>query len=255
MRSIGSRSVVALLALVALAGCEEERITTGSKHGQVDRRPSAEEEPETALLPPPVDFQETEFMESDRSRDPFRSFAKAFVQEGSDRIKSQRQVVLGQYTVDELRLAGIVTRIEPPRPMLVDPTGLGHFVTRGQFIGRPTVVQPPSGTGAAYEVNWRVDRVRDGDIVLIREDPANPDVPSATRVIALRTDDEQLVAAGEERAANSSDTLDRQVEELKRRLESMEQKPTVEVRELPRASGAPEAPREPAAVVKAPRTN
>ena len=95
MRSIGSRSVVALLALVALAGCEEERITTGSKHGQVDRRPSAEEEPETALLPPPVDFQETEFMESDRSRDPFRSFAKAFVQEGSDRIKSQRQVVLG----------------------------------------------------------------------------------------------------------------------------------------------------------------
>jgi len=97
--------------------------------------------------------------------------------------------------------------------------------------------------------------VRDGDIVLIREDPANPDVPSATRVIALRTDDEQLVAAGEERAANSSDTLDRQVEELKRRLESMEQKPTVEVRELPRASGAPEAPREPAAVVKAPRTN
>lgn len=243
-------------AVTVLVGCEEERITTGSGQKQVERKSSAEEGQESAFLPPPVDFQEAEFMESDRSRDPFRSFAKTFVQEGSERIKSQRQVVLGQYSVDELRLVGIVTRINPPKAMLVDPTGVGHVVTRGQFIGQPTVVQPPSGSGAAYEVNWRIDRVRDGDIVLIREDPANPDVPSATRVIALRTDDENLVAAGEGQVAPSPEALDRQVEELKKRLESMEQKPTVEIRELPRPAGSTaQAPQGAPAVVKAPRTN
>jgi type IV pilus assembly protein PilP len=35
-------------------------------------------------------------------------------------------------------------------------------------------------------VNWRVDSIRDGDVVLVRSDPANPDVPTATRVIPLR---------------------------------------------------------------------
>jgi len=30
-----------------------------------------------------------------------------------------------------------------------------------------------------------VDRVRAGDVVLVREDPKNPEIPSSTRVIAL----------------------------------------------------------------------
>ena len=64
----------------------------------------------------------------------------------------------------------------------------GHVVHEGQFVGRSEVVQ--GGTsGAEYEINWRVDRIRDTDIVLVREDPANPDVPTATRVIPLRPDD------------------------------------------------------------------
>jgi type IV pilus assembly protein PilP len=44
--------------------------------------------------------------------------------------------------------------------------------------------------GTVYEINWRVDRIRSSDIVLVREDPSNPDVPSATRVIPLRPEDE-----------------------------------------------------------------
>jgi type IV pilus assembly protein PilP len=93
---------------------------------------------------------------------------------------------LDQYNVDELKLIGIVTGIHPAKAMLVDPTGKGHVVQRGQYIGRPEVVQAGTGSGASYEINWRVDRIRDGDIVLVREDPKNPDVPSATRVIPLR---------------------------------------------------------------------
>jgi type IV pilus assembly protein PilP len=140
-----------------------------------------------AGAPPKFDIQEAEFLESERSRDPFRSYADMFAEEARSRVKSQREVVLDQYSLDELKLVGIVTRINPAKAMLVDPTGKGHVVRRGQFIGRPEIVQAATGaTSASYEINWRVDRIRDGDIVLVREDPANPDVPSATRVIALR---------------------------------------------------------------------
>ncbi len=101
-------------------------------------------------------------------------------------MKSQREVLLDQYAVDELKLVGIVTGIDPAKAMLVDPTGKGHVVQRGQFVGRAEVVQASTTTARSYEINWRVDRIRDGDVVLIREDPQNPDVPSATKVIPLR---------------------------------------------------------------------
>jgi type IV pilus assembly protein PilP len=135
---------------------------------------------------PKFEIVEAEFTESERSRDPFRSFLDLFKEEDKGAAKSQREVVLAQFAIDELKLIGIVTRAEPARAMLVDPGGMGHVVQRGQFVGKPDIVQAAGRTGASYEINWRVDRIRDGDIVLIREDPANPDVPSATRVIPLR---------------------------------------------------------------------
>jgi type IV pilus assembly protein PilP len=135
---------------------------------------------------PKVDFQETEFAENEHSRDPFRSYAHMFVEEARNRVKSQREVLLDNYSVDELKLIGIVTGIDVPRAMLVDPTGKGHVIQRGQFVGRPEVVQGNGANGRSYEINWRVDRIRDGDVVLVREDPKNPDVPSATKVIPLR---------------------------------------------------------------------
>ena len=135
---------------------------------------------------PKFEIVEAEFTESERSRDPFRSFLDLFKDEDKGAAKSQREVVLSQFAIDELKLIGIVTRAEPARAMLVDPGGMGHVVQRGQFVGKPDIVQAAGRTGASYEINWRVDRIRDGDIVLIREDPSNPDVPSATRVIPLR---------------------------------------------------------------------
>jgi type IV pilus assembly protein PilP len=137
--------------------------------------------------PPRVEFP-IDFSEDARTRDPFQSFASDFAEEAKKRVRSQREVILDQYSLDELKLTGIVTRIVPSRAMLVDPTGKGHVVHGGQFVGKAEVVQ--GGTGSAdYEINWRVDRVRENDIVLVREDPANPDVPSATRVIPLRPDE------------------------------------------------------------------
>jgi type IV pilus assembly protein PilP len=150
----------------------------------------------TAALPvpsasapmPKVDFREDDFAETERSRDPFRSFAKMFSEQGKTRVKSQRQVLLDHYAIDDLKLIGLVTRTETPRAMLVDPTGRGWVVIKGQFIGRPEVVHAGGPGGVDYELNWRVDRIREGDLVLVREDPAHSDIPPATRVIALRTE-------------------------------------------------------------------
>ncbi len=144
--------------------------------------------------PPAAEFQETDFAEGERSRDPFRSFAKSFAEEARTKVKSQREVILDQYAVDELKLVGIVTRIQPERALLVDPTGKGHIIMRGQFVGRAETVQGGQ-SGADYEINWRVERIRDSDIVLVRDDPTNPDVPSSTRIIPLRTEQEQEQAA------------------------------------------------------------
>ena len=135
---------------------------------------------------PKIDFQEAEFAESEKSRDPFRSYANIFVDEARGKVKSQREVLLDTYSIDDLKLIGIVTGIEPAKAMVVDPTGKGHVIQRGQFVGRAEVVQASTSSGRAYEINWRVDRIRDGDVVLVREDPQNPDVPSATKVIPLR---------------------------------------------------------------------
>jgi type IV pilus assembly protein PilP len=130
-------------------------------------------------------IEEAELTESDKSRDPFRSYAQMFVDEAKKTVHSQREVVLDQYSLDELKLIGIVRSGNEWLAMLVDPVGKGHTVRRGQFVGRAEVVQGV-GQGAAYEINWRVDRIRDGDIVLVREDPRHPDVPTATKLIPLR---------------------------------------------------------------------
>ncbi len=134
-------------------------------------------------------FEEYEFGESERSRDPFRSYEEQFAVEAKGRVESQREVLLDKYSLDQLRLIGIVQNADPPLAMLVDPTGKGYSIKRGMFVGRAEVVQSPGQRGAAYELNWRVERIRDGDVVFVREDPQNPDVPSATKVISLRTEE------------------------------------------------------------------
>jgi len=144
---------------------------------------------DSSSAPPKIDIQENEFTESERSRDPFRSYASKFMEDAKAHVHSQREVVLGQYSLDELKLIGIVTRAEPAKAMLVDPTGKGFVIQRGQFVGRADVVQGAGQSGTTYEINWRVDRIRPEDVVLVREDPSNPDVPSATRVIPLRPEE------------------------------------------------------------------
>ncbi len=133
---------------------------------------------------PTRDFAETDFTESDTSRDPFRSYETAFAAQAKGKVKVQRQVVVDRYALDELKLIGIVTR-GAPRAMFADPTGLGWVVKVGDYLGKAEIIQTGGPAGGDAAINWRVDRIRDQDVVFIREDPSHPDIPPATRVIAL----------------------------------------------------------------------
>jgi type IV pilus assembly protein PilP len=138
---------------------------------------------------PKMEFSENDFAESDRNRDPFRTYMSVLAPEQKKvATKIQREVVLPQFSLDELKLVAIVMGGEYPRAMVVDPGGKGWVIKRGDWVGRPEVVHIGGANGADYSINWRVDKVRDGEIVFTREDPAQPGIPPASRVIALRPD-------------------------------------------------------------------
>jgi type IV pilus assembly protein PilP len=143
-----------------------------------------------AALPKAVEYTENDFAENDHNRDPFRSFASLFVDRSTRSVKNELPVILPQYAIDELKLVAIVLSGDYPRAMVLDPTGKGWVIKRGDYIGRPDTVHTGGTNGTDYQLNWRVDRVRDGDIVLSREDRASP-APPATRIIQLHPESEK----------------------------------------------------------------
>ena len=144
-------------------------------------------------LPPELkgpEYTENDFVESDRNRDPFRSYLVQS-QPADKQMKNQRKIALAEYSIDELKLVAIVTGAEQARAMFVDPSGKGTVVYKGSFVCRSEVVHIGGSNGPEYQLNWRVDRIRQGDVVLIREDPAQPAIPPATRVIPLHPEAEK----------------------------------------------------------------
>jgi type IV pilus assembly protein PilP len=132
----------------------------------------------------PMVYTDDDFSEMDvQNRDPFRSFAKAFKAQAA--APAQRRVLLPSTSLDEMNLIAIVTGIATPRAMLTDTAQVGHVIRRGDYIGRPEVVQTGGSEGMPVTLNWRVDRIRPGSVVLTREDPTSPDKPPLTRVMPL----------------------------------------------------------------------
>ncbi|MRG96475.1 pilus assembly protein PilP [Polyangium spumosum] len=133
---------------------------------------------------PQREFGEVDFTETEKNRDPFRGFASVFAQQAKGRTVVQRQVVIERYALDELELKGIVTRSQP-RALFTDPANVGWVVKVGDYVGKPEIVRTGGPAGIDVAINWRVDRIRDGDVVFVREDPAHPEIAPVTRVIAL----------------------------------------------------------------------
>ncbi len=140
-------------------------------------------DPNAVELPERV-FTESDFSETDKNRDPFRGFALVFAQQARGKTVIQRQVIIDRYALDELKLAGVVTRSET-RALFIDPNNVGWVVRTGDYVGKPEIVRAGGAAGIDISINWRVDRIRDGDVVFVREDPAHPEIAPVTRVIPL----------------------------------------------------------------------
>jgi type IV pilus assembly protein PilP len=183
---------VLLVGGVAVAGCgdNEDEFGTGfglgkGGEGDADESKSASGDTEAAEVDSgPIVYTDEDFAELDiQNRDPFRSYAKAF--QAQSAAPAQRRVLLPSTSLDEMNLIAIVTGIATPRAMLTDTAKVGHVIRRGDYIGRPEVVQTGGSEGMPVTLNWRVDRIRPGSVVLTREDPTAPDKPPLTRVMPL----------------------------------------------------------------------
>lgn len=142
--------------------------------------PTKSDQPEL----PQRQFTEADFTETEKNRDPFRNFAAMFAQQAKGRSVVQREVVVDRYSLDELKLSGVVTRTQP-RALFIDPNNVGWVVKVGDYVGKPEIVHTGGPSGVDIAINWRVDRIREGDVVFVREDPAHPEIAPVTRVISL----------------------------------------------------------------------
>ena len=135
----------------------------------------------------PFVFKDEDFVESVRNRDPVRSYTTIF--KAKEPEEMQRRVVMPSTSVEEMRLIAIVTGIAKPKAMLLDPAGVGHVVERGDYLGRPKVLQ---ATGSvSMTLNWRVDRIRENEVVLTQQDPSDPNRFALTKIIPLREETTQ----------------------------------------------------------------
>jgi type IV pilus assembly protein PilP len=91
--------------------------------------------------------------------------------------------------VDQMRLVAIVSNIDRPRAMLVDPAGVGHVVERGDYIGRAETIQTGGEESVPVALNWRIDRIRETEVVLMREDPGGPERAPHVRVLPLHEEE------------------------------------------------------------------
>jgi type IV pilus assembly protein PilP len=194
-------SLIAILAVpsaVLLASACDSTPTAAPTPPPPNRVAIAAASASASALPPELkgpEYTENDFTESDHNRDPFRSFLVQN-QVVNKTALNQRKIELAQYSIDELKLVAIVTGGDQARAMFVDPSGKGTVVYKGSFVCRPEVVHIGGTNGPEYQLNWRVDRIREADVVLIREDPAQPAIPPATRVIPLHPESEKQQAEG-----------------------------------------------------------
>lgn len=183
-----------ILALGAGMGCDDP-VVVGDP-AQTQQTPQQEappepvpmeatEEPEEEAPDYMVTYSDEDFVEVDVTvRDPFRSFATLFRQQATADT-DQRNVIMPTTALDQMQLIAIITGVARPSAMLKIPGGVGHTVHIGDYVGRSEVIQTGGADSMPVRLNWRVARIRAGEVVLTREDPTGPDRPALTRVIPL----------------------------------------------------------------------
>lgn len=171
-----------------------------AKAGATAAKQASKDPPRRVGTLPPRAFRDSDFVEGDTNRDPFRNML--IVVKDTKAPVTQRKVLMPNTPIASLRLIAIVTGIAQPRAMIVDEKGVGYVATRGDFVGQAEVVTSGGTENLPVSLNWRVDRIRENEVVLAREDPSGPNRPPLTRIIPLHTAEEGEQQLG----AASSDT-------------------------------------------------
>jgi hypothetical protein len=152
-------------------------------------------------------LMDQDFTESDRARDPFRSFAQEWVPRDPP-MTNLPTCKLDRYGLDELHVVAVILGTGNPYAMIIDPSGNGTIVRRGECIGKPET-QTGAAEGSRIPVPWVITRIvgshiaRDrennlteiaAEVVVQRDDRMNPTAPRVERILSL-------APAGEGRAA------------------------------------------------------
>ena len=200
MRVLGAASSV-LLLMLALSGCDDEPIRVGrgsqprsAPVGPAAPVPAGDADAGADTRATLRQYRDEDFVEADTNRDPFRNYAASFQAVATAAgPTTTRTVAMSDTSIEEMRLIAIVSGVADPRAMIVDREGVGHTVRRGEYIGRPEIVQAGGIEELPVTLNWRVDRIRPNEVVLTREDPTAPNRPPLTRVLPLRDDQQQPI--------------------------------------------------------------
>ncbi len=187
-KRVAGRVFVACLLLTSLA-CESESVQRASGRGSGAKSAAgdAKQAEVAAAAPKMLVFKDDDFVESERNRDPFRKYPAALGVRTGDAVAAdvQRAVIMPNTPVEAMRLIAIISGLPRPKAMLTDTSSVGYVVERGDYIGSPKVMQSPGNV--TMTLNWRVDRIRDNEVVLTRQDPTDPTRPPLSRVIELNT--------------------------------------------------------------------
>ncbi|MBM4374754.1 MAG: pilus assembly protein PilP [Deltaproteobacteria bacterium] len=185
-----TRSIILGLLVTFTPACEEEApvVTDGAGDASAAAAASGSASAKAAE-PPPIVFTEADFIESDESRDPYREYTSLFVKP-VDEVSREigRKVKAPMYALDEMKLVGIIGG-SAQRAMLVDPKGYGWILLPGDFIGKAELVNTGGTEAQEVPLNWKVDRIREMDVVFVREDPARPQIARTTRILPLHSGD------------------------------------------------------------------
>jgi type IV pilus assembly protein PilP len=128
-------------------------------------------------------LRDSDFVESEFNRDPFRNVSVELKSRAP--ITAQRTVVMPNTALSQMRIIAIITGIDQPRAMILDEKGVGHVTRRGDFVGRAEIVQTGGAENLPVALNWRIERIRENEVILAREDPSAPGRPPLTRVLPL----------------------------------------------------------------------
>jgi type IV pilus assembly protein PilP len=179
-----------VLALAGAAGCGEDELPAAEGRGMGSGGAAPASGAAAAAVPEKKDttlaFKDDDFVESERNRDPFRTYtASSSAAVGVvDDVAPQRRVIMPTTDVESMRLMAVISGMPRPKAMLIDAMGVGYVVERGDYVGRGKVLQT-AGT-VQIVMHWRVDRIRENEVVLTRADATDPTRPPLTRIVAMR---------------------------------------------------------------------